>query len=235
MPGWCTSLAVKNIMLLPFDFQKDPYLLLDFSANNPDLTPELDLTDTARFTHYVFGKLRDAGVVVGMGGYNEHRAIYHRSAHFGDAQPPCDGPPCDGPRQIHLGIDFWAAAGTPVFAPLDGVVQSFQDNNRFGDYGPTIILEHETETGPLYSLYGHLSRKSLASLYERMQIKAGDRLAEIGPYPENGDWPPHLHFQLMTDMLGLRGDFPGVCSLADREKFLKICPNPNDLLRIPGL
>jgi len=84
-------------MLLPFDFQKDPYLILDFSANNPDLSPErrpdLDLTNTAHFTEYVFGKLlRQAGVAVGVGGYNEHRAIYHRSAHFGDAEPPSDGP-----------------------------------------------------------------------------------------------------------------------------------------------
>jgi len=232
-------------MLLPFDFQKDPYLLLDFSANNPDLSPDLDLTNTAHFTEYVFGKLRQAGASVGVGGYNEHRAIYHRSAHFGDAEPlcdgppcdgpPCDGPPCDGPRQIHLGIDFWAAAGTPVFTPLDGVVHSFQDNNRFGDYGPTIILKHETETGPLYSLYGHLSRTSLDGLVEGMPVKAGEQLVEIGPYPENGDWPPHLHFQLMTDMLGLRGDFPGVCSLADRARFLKICPDPNTLLQITGL
>ena len=241
-------------MLLPFDFRRDPYLLLDFSANNPDLAPErqpkIDLTNTAHFTEYVFGKLRDAGVKIGVGGYNEHRAIYHRSAHFSNAEtlrdeppcdeppcdgPPCDGPPCDGPRQIHLGIDFWTNAGTPVFAPLDGVVHSFQDNKGFGDYGPTIILEHATETGLLYSLYGHLSQTSLTGLYEGMPVKAGEQLAEIGPYPENGDWPPHLHFQLMTDMLGLRGDFPGVCSLADRTRYLAICPNPNTLLQIVGL
>lgn len=214
-------------MLLPINFQKEPYLLLDFSARNPDLTPELDLTDTASFTAYVFGKLSEAGAAVGVGGYNEHRAIYHRSSHFGSDSAP--------PREIHLGIDFWMAAGTPVLAPLDGVVHSFQDNNRFGDYGPTIILEHATETAPLYSLYGHLSRNSLTGLYDGMPIKAGEQIAEIGPYPENGDWPPHLHFQLMTDMLGLRGDFPGVCSLADRARFLRICPDPNTLLQISGL
>ena len=66
-------------------------------------------------------------------------------------------------------------------------------------------------------------------------IEAGEKLAEIGPYPENGDWPPHLHFQLMTDMLGFEGDFPGVCAVYDRAKFLALCPNPNRLLKIPGL
>ena len=223
-------------MLLPFDFQKDPYVVLDFSATNPDLVtdrrPGLDLTDTAAFTEYVFGKLQTVGVKVGVGGYNEHRVIYRRSKHFNASD---DRPPYDGPREIHLGIDFWADAGTPVFAPLDGIVHSFQDNANFGDYGPTIILEHRNADWPRYSLYGHLSRQSLDGLYEGKEFKAGDKLAEIGPYPENGDWPPHLHFQLMTDMLGLKGDFPGVCSLADRAKFLAICPNPNRLLGIAGL
>lgn len=212
-------------MILPFNFQRDPYLILDFAATNPDLAT-LNLTNTAVFTDYVFGKLRAAGAVVGVGGYNEHRIIYRRSEHFQQAEDP---------REIHLGIDFWADAGTPVFAPLDGIIHSFQNNANFGDYGPTIILEHDTPDGALYSLYGHLTRESLRDLYVGRPVEAGGKLAEIGPYPENGDWPPHLHFQLMTDMLGLRGDFPGVCSLPDRDKFLAICPNPNTLLQIPGL
>jgi len=219
-------------MLLPFDFRKDPFLILDFSATNPDLTPEsqrqtgLDLTNTAIFSDYVFGKMSTAGVLVGVGGYNEHRVIYRRSEHFSGTEEP---------REIHLGIDFWAAAGTPVFAPMDGIVHSFQDNNNFGDYGPTIILDHSSDGKPLYSLYGHLTRASLDGLFVGKVIKAGEQLGAIGPFPENGDWPPHLHFQLMTDMLGLTGDFPGVCSLSDRARFLAICPNPNELLNIPGL
>ncbi|MCK8491251.1 peptidoglycan DD-metalloendopeptidase family protein [Spirosoma sp. RP8] len=218
-------------MLLPFLFQKDahpvkaPYVVLDFSATNPDLAT-LDLTDTVTFTDYVFGKLREAGAQVGVGGYNEHRVIYRRSAHFNTDEEP---------REIHLGIDFWAEAGTPVYAPLAGNVHSFQDNDHFGDYGPTIILEHTVDGKPLYSLYGHLTRSSLEGLSVGKRVEENEQIAEIGPYPENGDWPPHLHFQLMTDMLGNEGDFPGVCSVSDRAKFLAICPNPNDLLGIPGL
>ncbi|RRB00959.1 peptidoglycan DD-metalloendopeptidase family protein [Larkinella rosea] len=212
-------------MILPFDFQTDRYLILDFTVNNPDLTA-VDLTDTSVFTDYVFGKLQRNGAVVGVGGYNEHRVIYRRSPHFNQTEEP---------RCVHLGIDLWAVAGTPVFAPLDGVVHSFQDNNHFGDYGPTIILEHGWEEKPLYSLYGHLSRPSLRGLHVGMPVKTGQKIAEIGPFPENGDWPPHLHFQLMTDLLGHTGDFPGVCSLTDRERFLEICPNPNRFLQIPGL
>ncbi|UFH57473.1 peptidoglycan DD-metalloendopeptidase family protein [Spirosoma sp. KNUC1025] len=219
-------------MLLPFNFQTDPYVVLDFSASNSDLAtdrrPGLDLIDTATFTAYVFDKLKTAGANVGVGGYNEHRVIYRRSEHFNALN--------EEPREIHLGIDFWAEAGTAVFAPMAGIVHSFQDNAHFGDYGPTIILEHRDTAGnQLYSLYGHLTRQSLQGLYAGKVFNIGEKIGEIGPYPENGDWPPHLHFQLMTDMLGLKGDFPGVCSLADRQKFLAICPNPNKLLRIANL
>jgi len=211
--------------VLPVDFTNESYRVLDFTARNGELDA-VDLTDTAAFTEYVFGKLRAAGAVVGVGGYNEHRVIYRRSAHFQQTAEP---------RAIHLGIDLWAAAGTPVSAPLDGRVHSFRDNANFGDYGPTIILEHAVNGAILYSLYGHLSRASLVGLAEGQPVKAGQPIAEIGPFPENGDWPPHLHFQLMTDMRGLKGDFPGVCSLGERADYLSICPNPNDLLRIPGL
>ncbi|WP_375444302.1 peptidoglycan DD-metalloendopeptidase family protein [uncultured Fibrella sp.] len=209
--------------LLPFDFAHDPYVLLDFSANNPDLST-LDLTNTGTFARYVSGKLREAGAVVGVGGYAEDRVIYRNSGHF----TPTD----EEPRTIHLGVDFWADAGTPVFAPVDGIIHSFADNARYADYGPTIILEHQTAAAdhggfPRYSLYGHLSRASLADLYEGKVVKAGEKLAELGPYPENGDWPPHLHFQLMHDILGLRGDFPGVCRESERDYWLGLCPDPN--------
>ncbi len=205
-------------------------LPLDFSASNPDLAPDrvppLDLTDTATFTEYVFGKLRAARAEAGIGGYDEHRVIYRRSEHFNanDSEP----------REIHLGVDIWADAGTPVYAPKDGVVHSFQDNAHFGDYGPTIILQHDLNGKTIYSLYGHLTRASLNGLYEGKEFRAGEKLAEIGPFPENGDWPPHLHFQLITDLLGYRGDFPGVCSVADREFYLGICPDPMEWITTPA-
>ncbi|ARK09391.1 peptidoglycan DD-metalloendopeptidase family protein [Fibrella sp. ES10-3-2-2] len=204
--------------LLPFDFSRDTYLLLDFTANNPDLAT-LDLTDIGTFDQYVKRKLREEGAVVGVGGYGEDRVIYRNSGHF----TPSD----EEPRTVHLGVDFWTEAGTSVFVPMDGVVHSFADNAGYANYGPTLILEHQTTGFPRYSLYGHLSQVSLANLYEGKEVKAGEKLAELGPYPENGDWPPHLHFQLMNDMLGLRGDFPGVCRASERDYWLGLCPDPN--------
>ena len=206
--------------VVPFDWSKEPFLTLDFSENNPEL-PLVNVQDTTQFSDYIFGKLRAAGARVGVGGYNEHRVIYGRSPHFQQTAAP---------RCVHLGTDIWAAADTPVFAPLAARVHSFSNNAHFGDYGPTIILEHQLDSGPLYSLYGHLSLGSLEGLYEGKPIEKGQQIGTFGSYPTNGDWPPHLHFQLITDLLGMKGDFPGVCALPDREKFLQICPDPTPWL-----
>ena len=60
---------------------------------------------------------------------------------------------------------------------------------------------------------------------------AFDEYAHVGPFPENGDWPPHLHFQLMWDLMGNFGDFPGVCSKRDMDTYQANCPDPNLILR----
>lgn len=196
-------------MVVPFT----RYVWLDFTAANPDLAT-LDVTNTATFDRYVTAQLDGA---VGVGGYGEDRVIYRRSAHFQQEAEP---------RTVHLGIDVWAPAGTPVFAPRAGRVHSFADNNNFGDYGPAIILEHDLPEGKLYSLYGHLSRASLRSVFVGKNVAAGEKLAELGPYPENGDWPPHLHFQLIRDLQGHAGDYPGVCAPSERSAYLANCPDP---------
>lgn len=194
---------------------------LDFSPNNKDLEA-LDLGNTNTFNSYVFGILEQSGKNYGIGGYFEHRAIYRRSEVFATAEEDF--------RDIHLGVDIWAEAGHPVFAPLDGKIHSFQDNAGFGNYGPTIILEHQVEGVTFYSLYGHLALSDLEDLSIGQKVKKGELFCHLGPFPENGDWPPHLHFQLMWDMMGMVGDFPGVCSQSEMDKFQKICPNPNIII-----
>ena len=49
---------------------------------------------------------------------------------------------------------------------------------------------------------------------------------------ENGNWPPHLHFQIIEDMELKEGDYPGVCTSANREKYLANCPNPDLILTL---
>lgn len=194
---------------------------MEFSAANPTLAT-LDLKDTEAFNRFVFDQLESANVKFGFGGYFEKRAIYQRSQVFGLGAEKF--------RNIHLGIDIWAEAGTPVFAPFDGKVHSFQDNAGFGNYGPTIILEHEYGGEVFFTLYGHLSLTDLEGLKSGQFIAAGQKFCHLGSFSENGDWPPHLHLQLILDMGGNWGDFPGVCAAEDEAKFRSICADPSVFL-----
>ena len=227
-----TKMLIEEILnkydfapVVPFELSEDTLLKIDLTAENTDLK-KIDLTDTAIFSEYVFAKIQEAQAVCAIGGYFENRYIYRRSEHFQQTVEP---------RSIHLGVDIWAAAGTPVFAPLAGKVHSFANNDNFGDYGPTIILEHELEGYIFYTLYGHLSVSSLDGLAVNQVIDKGQRIAEFGNFPENGNWPPHLHFQVMTDMLGKQGDFPGVCEPSKIDFYRAICPNAHILLKTDTL
>jgi murein DD-endopeptidase MepM/ murein hydrolase activator NlpD len=102
------------------------------------------------------------------------------------------------------------------------MVHSFAFNNAFGDYGATIILSHQLQDVSFYTLYGHLSLASIKNLQEGVHIQKGDVFAEFGIPQENGNWPPHLHFQLIKDLQGMKGDYPGVCRFSEKEIYLRI-------------
>jgi murein DD-endopeptidase MepM/ murein hydrolase activator NlpD len=78
----------------------------------------------------------------------------------------------------------------------------------------------------IYSLYGHLENKDLVQLEVGAPITRGQLLCHLGEPHENGGWPPHLHFQLIRDMQGFQGDYPGVCSLRDINFYANNCPDP---------
>ena len=119
-----------------------------------------------------------------------------------------------------------------MLAVLEGEVHSFKDNANFGDYGPTVILKHDFDDEIFYSLYGHLSRKSLEKIEVGQQVKAQEKIAELGAAEENGDYAPHLHFQIIKDLQQNKGDYPGVASKKDLDFYLENCPDPNLLLKI---
>jgi len=204
-----------------FNAATDKLLLMDFTAANKELSIEI-IENTNTFSRYINDKLATANASYGIGGYNETRTLYQRSKHF-------DG---EEQRNIHLGIDIWAAAGTKVFVPVGGTVHSFAFNNNFGDYGATIILQHQLDGVNFHTLYGHVSLKDLAPLQQGKYISRGELLAHFGPPAENGDWPPHLHFQIIEDMHENIGDYPGVCALTEREKYLRNCPDADLILNM---
>lgn len=207
--------------VVDFNPATDKLLQLDFTAANTALSDDM-ISHTQHFSWYVNQKLAAGNYKYGIGGYNEDRVLYKRSMHF----------TCEVQRTIHLGIDIWAAAGTKVYVPLGGVVHSFAFNNNFGDYGATIILQHQLDGVAFHTLYGHVSLKDLAPLQQGKYINRGELLAHFGPPAENGDWPPHLHFQIIEDMHENLGDYPGVCTASEREKYLHNCPDADLILNM---
>ncbi|HEY6504073.1 MAG TPA: peptidoglycan DD-metalloendopeptidase family protein [Chitinophagaceae bacterium] len=211
--------------IVPFDPAKDKLLLLDFTANNHELAEET-LNDIRSFSAYINDKLNKKDARYGIGGYAEHRTVYSRSRIFDGEEAG------EEPRRLHLGADIWGKPHTAVIAPLNGIVHSFAFNNNPGDYGATIILSHQLQGVSFYTLYGHLSLNSIKNIQEGDSILKGDIFAEFGIPVENGQWPPHLHFQVISDLEGWSGDYPGVCKYSEREKYLTNCPDPDIILQL---
>jgi len=185
---------------------------------------EFEDLDEGALDEAILQKLARAGAIAGVGGYLENRSLYQHTDLFqGDSE-----------RCIHIGVDVFMPAETPLYAPLGSVVHSFANRQVSGDYGPVIILRHELDGLEFHSLYGHLSVSSLHGLSEGKRISAGEQFARIGARPGNGNWPPHLHFQLIQDMQGNRGDYPGVVRPSELEFFKQNCPNPLALLLQQG-
>ena len=217
------QLNFRNVV--NFNPATDKLVALDFTAVNKELSEDI-ITDTQKFTHYIDNKLAAADATYGIGGYGEDRVVYQRSDHFKTESTGADI------RSIHLGIDIWGPAGTKVFVPVGGTVHSFAYNDNFGDYGATIILQHQLETIVFHTLYGHLSLADLSNMQEGKYISRGELLAHFGTPNENGDWPPHLHFQIIGDMRVSKGDYPGVCTIAEKEKYLHNCPDADLILNM---
>lgn len=219
-----SALTQKFTPVVTPSFTKETYIPLDLSVTNAAL--DVDLL-TRPNDHHTFLKkyLNEKNAHVAYGGYLEQRPLYDRSAYF-QATAPKDK------RNIHLGIDLWCDAGTDVLSPLDGEIHSFKRNENFGDYGPTIIIKHVIGDVVFHTLYGHLSIDSLVGKEVGQKVKAGAVIATLGVPAVNGDYAPHLHFQIVVDMQDKDGDYPGVGSQNTLDFYKKNCPDPNLLLKI---
>jgi murein DD-endopeptidase MepM/ murein hydrolase activator NlpD len=199
--------------------------VFDFTGNNKELEV-LDINDVAGFTEYLFERIAGADPPVGIGRYNEDRVLYRHSPLFdGTAER----------RSIHLGIDLFVVEDSTIYTPLRGRVFAYANNARLGDYGPTVILDHDLDGVRFFTLYGHLSCATLEDIQIGATLEAGERVGEVGDLHENGGWPPHLHFQVICETPTQGGDYPGVASPSEREHYLGLCPDPNLILGIPGL
>ncbi|WP_291118441.1 peptidoglycan DD-metalloendopeptidase family protein [Flavobacterium sp. UBA6135] len=215
--------TIESVQVIDSSISYTDYLPIDLSINSALLAngkPE----NASDYELLINNYLQQNKAKVAFGGYCEHRDLYQRSTVFKNTTTD--------ERNIHIGLDLWIAAGTSVLAALDGKVHSFQYNSNFGDYGPTIILEHEINNQKFYTLYGHLSLESLENLRINQEFKKGTIIATLGDATVNGDYAPHLHFQIIKDIQNYKGDYPGVCSSNDLSFYKENCPDPNLLLKI---
>jgi len=213
-----------DVKVIDASINTKDYVAIDLSAPHTD-TLNLDLTNAEKFEEFIEEHhLLENKAKVAFGGYLERRNLYKRSENFNAENME--------ERNIHLGLDLWIKAGTSVLSALDGTVHSFQNNTFLGDYGPTVILQHQIEGVTFYTLYGHLSLESLDGKIEGQPVKKGGKIAELGKPPVNGDYAPHLHFQIIKDLENKKGDYPGVCSSEDLGFYKENCPDPNLLLKI---
>lgn len=215
--------------VLGTELNESACVVLDLSVGSSMVSGDEQENSEPALTERLFNRIRSAGAHIGIGRYDEPRLLYTAPIFAtGDALT-------DERRTIHLGTDLFAEAGTSVFAPLAGTVHSFVNTTAHQDYGTVITMKHHTDNGhTFYTLYGHLSTASLENLHVGLPVAKGEQIATIGTPDENGGWTPHLHFQLITDLLELDCDFPGVCRASRREVWKCFSPDPNPILRIPA-
>ena len=226
---WLLQHGRSAAPVLDADLRATPSLVLDLSVGSTFLGADPRHAETAALSRAIEEELARAGALVGIGRYNEARPIY-ASAAFSESDNPTDER-----RTIHLGIDLFLSPGSIVRAPFDAVIHSIADNTARLDYGPVVILKHFAEAGQEFvTLYGHLSRASIAKLSVGQPIARGQAFAEIGNADENGSWPPHLHFQIISDLFELDHRFPGVALASERDIWTALCPDPNLVLGIPS-
>jgi 4-aminobutyrate aminotransferase-like enzyme/Ser/Thr protein kinase RdoA (MazF antagonist) len=226
---WLKASSGSAASILDADVKTAPSLVLDLSVGSTFLGADPSAAESSALTEKLFREMKRAGASVGVGRYDEPRLLYS-SPLFG-----ASGNPTDERRTVHLGMDLFLEPGAAVHAPLDGVVHVVANNSAPRDYGPLVILRHETSGGEeFFTLYGHLSKEALGSLKAGQHIGRGQQFARIGPSQENGGWTPHLHFQVILDLLELGADFPGVAYASQRALWTSLSPDPNLLLGIPA-
>ena len=221
LPSILKSLPPTTVIDSNIELSK--YIALDLSVTNKELIankPE----NADDFELFISNFLKKNNAEVAFGGYIEGRTLYQRSTIFKNDSI--------SERNIHIGLDLWTKVGTTVLAPLNGKVHSFKNNIGLGDYGPTILLEHTVENEIFYTLYGHLSLESIENLSVGTFFNKGEQIGTLGSSDVNGDYAPHLHFQIIHNIEAYFGDYPGVCSTNDLNFYIENCPDPNLLLKI---
>lgn len=231
--NWAASNSFSILELFPSE-QASELKHIDLSVSSKWIGHEKDFNDLSYFQYKIDRLKAKYPKKIIAGGYLEPRALY--------TSPKYDKIGNNGreSRTIHLGLDFWLPAYTPVYAMLQGEVVVAVNDDGDKEYGGLVILKHQINDFEFFTLYGHNTVKSATSHRVGDIIKKGEQITELGNYPENGNWAPHLHFQIMMSMLNYEIDFPGVAYLKELNIWKGLCPDPNllfksDSLKVSGI
>ena len=222
---WLRSPDCVPADVLPFDLRRAGRIVVSLA----DGAPATRLNGPVESWEWMQAQMDAACAQVIVGRYDEDRSCYAGEQFRTDAPEP---------RSVHTGIDLFIADGTPVHAMLPGTVESVVDNDLEYDYGPTVVLRHVTGDGtPFWVLYGHLARRTLAHVHAGQEVSAGDVVGFIGDHTVNGGWAPHVHLQIMTDLMadperGFDGNFEGAGEPSRMAIWKSIVPDANLLVRL---
>lgn len=202
---------------------------IDLSVSSSFIGHQKDYNDLELFEFNInrFQKKHPDKILAG--GYLEPRSVYNSTAYDKIGNSGRES------RTIHLGVDFWLPENTPVHALFDGEVVCAVNDAGDKEYGGLVILKHTVEDFEFYTLYGHNTVASATSHKIGDTIKKGEKISDLATYPENGNWVPHLHFQIMLSLLDYEVDFPGVAYYKQLDIWKGICPDPNLLFKAKGL
>ena len=183
---WLERSAASFSQVLPHDLRTEPVVVLDLSVGSRMLGADPANLETPRLAETISRAMKDAGAAVGVGRYDEARAIYTTGAFAAGGNATVERNPLAAGRTVHLGIDLSVPPGSAVRAPLDGTVHTVAENAAPKDYGPLVILRHEIPSGEeFFTLYGHLDPDSVAGLEARKGAQGGRAVRGRGrPAPE---------------------------------------------------
>ena len=223
--GWLQSPDCVPASVLPIDLRRVSRVVISLA----DGAPATMFPGPIESWEWMRAQMDAAGAEVVVGRYDEDRSCYQGEQFRTDAPEP---------RSVHTGIDLFIAEDTTVHSTLPGVVESVVDNDLAYDYGPTVVLRHLTGDGtPFWVLYGHLSRATLALHQVGDTVAAGDVIGFIGDHTVNGGWAPHVHVQIMTDLMadpetGFDGNFEGAGEPSRMAIWRSVVPDANLLIRL---
>ena len=225
---WASTYQFKVSELFP-TAPSDEFRHIDLSVSSKWVGHQENFNDLDLFQFKIDRLQAEYPKKVLAGGYLEPRALYTSTAYDKIGNNGRES------RTIHLGIDFWFHANTPVHALFDGEVVTACNDAGDKEYGGLVILKHRVEDFEFYTLYGHNTVESATKHKLGDIINKGEKIAELGNYPENGNWAPHLHFQIMMSMLDYKVDFPGVAYFKQLNVWEDLCPDPNLLFKSEAL